>query len=287
MRIALATCSNLPDWEVDDRPLHDALRQRDVDIAEPAWDDESVNWSDFDTVLIRTTWDYVDKIGAFVAWAQRVAQHTQLFNPPNIVHWNTNKTYLRELEEKGAPAIPTVWISPDDDADIASIMKERNWSRAFLKPVVGASASGTLRFTADETDAAQTHLTDHLARDMTMMLQPYVATVETEGEYSGIYIDGALAHGVQKVPVPGDYRVQDDYGASDKPWSPADDERAVMDQIMRAAGAKDLLYARVDLLRNDIGELMLTELELVEPSLFFRHGPNTPDLLADALLQRL
>ena len=284
-RIALATQTNLPDWEVDDRPLHAALAARGAEVHHPAWDDPTVAWSGFDAVLIRTTWDYMERRDAYLAWAEQVATVSRLFNPPDVVRWNTHKSYLRDLEARGAALAPTLWFSRGATPDLSALVRERGWARAFLKPQVGASALETLRFTCDPTGlaTASAHLQRTLAtRDM--MLQPYLAAVESEGELSAFFIDGQLSHGVRKVPVPGDYRVQDDFGAHDEPYTFEAEDRALVEGIAALAGP--LLYARVDLLRDDGGRLCLNELELVEPSLFFRHAPEAADRLAEALLAR-
>ncbi len=297
MRIALATCSALPDWEVDDRPLHRALEERGVDLALPVWDDPRVDWAGFDACLIRTTWDYMERREAYVDWAERTARCTRLFNPPEVVRWNTHKRYLRVLEREGVPVIPTVWMEAGTDVDLRSVLAERGWRRALLKPMVGACAREALPLEAspEELTRAQAHLDRTLAREG-MMLQPYLERVETEGELSAIFLDGAFSHAVRKVPVPGDFRVQDDFGARDEPLELSPDERELVERIAglagralrRAAGVPmaELLYARVDLLRDDAGRPRLTELELVEPSLFFRHAPAAAGRLADALIGR-
>ena len=287
MRIALVTCRDLPDWEVDDKPFEAALRARGVDLVKPVWDDPQVNWSKFDACLIRTAWDYSERRDEFVAWAGRVALVTNLFNPAKVVRSNTDKRYLKDLAARGVPTIETIWIEAGDVVDVAALLRERGWSRGFIKPVVGASSRATMRFddSAASITAAQQHL-DQYASNEAMMMQPYLATVETDGEYSVIFVDGKPAHGVRKVPVPGDYRVQDDYGAHDEPWMPTDDEMAVAKHAIRAGG-QGLLYGRADFLRGADGKLLMNELELVEPSLFFRHGKQTAELLAEALLRRV
>jgi glutathione synthase/RimK-type ligase-like ATP-grasp enzyme len=288
MKIALPTCSTLPDWEVDDARFHEALIARGVDVHRPVWDDDEVDWSGFDGCLIRTTWDYQEKRDAFVAWAERVAKVTKFFNPPDIVRWNTHKKYLLELESKGIAIAPTVWFDPGDETPIEDIMREREWRRAFLKPAIAASARGTFRFDddADGIAAATKHLCEMLANEESMLMQPYLSSVETEGEYSVVLFDGEYSHGVQKIPVAGDYRVQDDYGASDKPWHPCDDDISLAKRIAETVDG-DLLYARVDFLRSDSGELLLNELELVEPSLFFRHSETAARMFAEAVCGRI
>ena len=110
MKIALASCANLPDWEVDDRPLFAALLEMGVQVFSPSWDDASINWGDFDGCLIRTTWDYTTKPQAFLQWVKQVSQVTKIYNPPDIVEWNLNKYYLHELSQKGVPTAPTEWL---------------------------------------------------------------------------------------------------------------------------------------------------------------------------------
>jgi hypothetical protein len=295
MRIALASKRDLPVREVDDLPLHRALRARGAEVLTPAWDDPDFDWERCDAVLIRTTWDYhlsAARCAAFVAWARRIAARTRLFHPAEVLAWNVHKSYLHDLQRRGAPVVPTVWLERGQRVDLAGICADRGWARAFVKPMVGAAARETLRFWTDPAGlrAAQAHL-DRLLPDEDLMLQPYLDAVETEGELSLVWIDGAASHGVRKIPVPGDYRVQDDFGARDEPHRFDADELRLATDILglaaREVGGEPLLYARVDFLRGPAGELWLNELELVEPSLFFRHGPAAGERLAAGLLARI
>lgn len=293
MRIALPTCSNLPDWEVDDYPFHQALVDAGISFERPIWDDPKVDWNNFDAVLIRTTWDYQEKQPQFVRWARDLEGKTRLINPIEIIEWNTRKTYLRDLEELGAPLTPSIWLERGTQVVIEELMQERGWSRGFLKPVVGATARETLPFddSVEGLKAAAEHL-ERLLPDESMILQPFFESVKSEGEYSAIYFGGELSHGVQKIPVPGDYRVQDDFGATDRPHTFSDADFVRVEAILEAldklvttrfSDMAPLLYARVDLLRDGAGHLCLNELELVEPSLFFRHDPGSPARLVKAL----
>ncbi|MCA9518683.1 MAG: hypothetical protein KC635_27290, partial [Myxococcales bacterium] len=278
LRVAIATCAPFPPVADDEGPLRAAFAARGVAVDDVPWDAD-VAWGAFDACLIRTTWDYQERKDAFVAWAERAAEETLLLHGPAVVRWNTDKRYLRELEAAGAPLTPTIWLDAGEGADVAARVREAGWGRAFLKPVVGANARETLRFDADAAGlaAAQAHA-DRLLLDAGegLMLQPYLESVERDGERSLILVDGAFAHGVRKIPVPGDYRVQDDWGATDVPWLPTAEEQALAARIVALAGARlgeALVYARVDLLTGPGGERWLNELEIVEPSLFFRHGP--------------
>jgi hypothetical protein len=296
MRFGLATRADLPGWEIDDRFLHAALRELGGEFEQPVWTDRAVDWSRFDAVLIRSTWDYQDRRDEFVEWAERVAGCTRLFNPVAIVRWNTHKSYLRELEREGVPLAPSLWLERGRAIDLGARLRELGWSRGFIKPLLGASARETLRFrvdVADELAAAQRHV-DRMVieRDEDLVVQPYFDSVEREGELSAIWLAGQLSHGVRKVPVAGDYRVQDDFGAHDEPWSLDAGAHALcertfagLDRVLARVDIRGpLLYARIDMLRGPDGSLVLNELELVEPSLFFRHCHAAGQTLAKALI---
>ena len=294
MTIALVTCNDLPGWEKDDIPLHEELRSRGIAFEQPAWDDD-VDWSAYDAALIRTTWDYMPRRDAFVAWARGAQRATRLFNPAEVIAWNTHKGYLKALADAGVPIAPTAWVERGGSVNVAEEMRHRGWSRGFIKPVVGACAVGTLRFDATDEGCAEAQAhADALLPTSGLMLQPYLAKVEVKGELSAICFDGQISHAVQKIPVPGDYRVQDDHGATDHPVVLTREQSALFGQILDAAhtlapglDGDPLLYARIDLMWDNADALCVTELELVEPSLFFRHGPSAAGMLVDALMKRL
>lgn len=298
MLLALATRSDLPTWEVDDRHLHDALRELGVAFERPVWDDPDVDWRRYRAVLIRTTWDYQDKLPAFLQWVERLPTATRLDNPLRVVRWNTHKHYLRALQAAGVPLAPTVWLARGSTVDLAAELTRLGAREGFLKPCVGATARETLRFPNSPTGllAANAHVARLLPHE-DLMLQPFLPAVLTRGEWSAIFVDGVITHCVRKIPVAGDYRVQDDFGARDEPYEPTARERALAEATMAkvqqkggpcpGADGSPLLYGRADFLWQEDGTCVLTELELVEPSLFFRHAPAAARTLARAWLCRL
>ena len=292
-RVALVSCSNLPDWEVDDRSLITALEKLNIECFRPAWDDEDFDWSSCDLILPRTTWDYQERIADFLPWLERVAGESRLLNPLPLIRWNLDKRYLRDIERSGLISLPeSIWLDmqPGDAPlpPLRSLCAERGWRRAFLKPVIGATAWGTLPFDAlseDGLSAAEEHLREWLPR-RGMILQRYHEQVEAEGEFSLIFFEGRFSHGVQKIPRPGDYRVQDDHGATDHPWEPPGDWVTRCAELLEHLTPQPL-YARCDFLRGTSGEPLLIELELIEPSLFFRHDSAAAGRFAASILQRL
>lgn len=279
MKIVLASCHNLPDWEIDDHPFHRELERQGIAFEIHPWDAQ-VDWSSFDLCLIRTTWDYASRIIEFRRWIQEVSTQTLLFNSAELVLWNLNKRYLKDLEQKGIPIAPSVWIA--EQCSLGDIMRERGWDRGFLKPVVGASASDTLRFSIEEVEQAQVFL-NRLQGKKEMILQPYLERVETEGEFSAIYFGKQFSHCVQKIPVPGDYRVQDDYGASDQAIEPIPALIELAEKTLSLLESS-WVYARVDALRLENGAWVLNELELIEPSLFFRHSSTAAKMLIQSII---
>lgn len=295
MNLAIATCSNLPGWEKDDEPFHQALTERGIRFSTEVWDGPDVDWETYDACLIRTTWDYMEKHAAFVAWARQVGEKIPFFNHPDVITWNTHKSYLRILEECGIPIAPTIWLKRGATLDLENEMRTRGWERGFLKPMVGATARETLRFRRDQEGLSKAN--DHLCRTLQvedMMVQPYLHHVETKGELSVIFLGGEISHAVQKIPVPGDYRVQDDFGAKDFPIELSGPQSDLARRVVSTAEAQlncldgvPLLYARVDFLWDNDEKLCVTELELVEPSLFFRHSETAPSRFVDVLVDRI
>jgi len=292
MRIALVSSANVWAGEADDVPLHDELRRLGAVVSNPAWDDPSMDWGDFDLCLLRTTWDYHERREEFLRWARRVSQVTQLHNPLAVIEWNSVKTYLQDLESVGLPIAPTLWLCRGEEVDLGGLLSDRGWRRGFLKPEVGACASQTLPFNMDAQGiaVAQAHLDEELA-GAGFLVQPFLESVGSEGEYSVIFIDGELTHCVRKVPVPGDYRVMDEYGASDSLVTLDQHDLSLARRVYEACerrfeGGRGLLYCRVDFLRDGDGALVINEVELVEPSLFFRHCEPAAVRFAERLVDR-
>ncbi|MEE9393311.1 MAG: hypothetical protein V3W41_12485 [Planctomycetota bacterium] len=286
-KIALATCSTLPEFECDDDFLHAALKKRGIDHTPVVWNDPKANWSSFDACLVRTTWDYTQHLEDFRNWLRSTAVKIRLFNPLVLIEANLDKRYLRALEAAGIPTVPTHWLESGTRHELAVILKEKGWRSAFLKPAVGVGSQQTLPFNdnAESIETAQQHLDEHQG-DGIFLLQPFLKSVQTKGELSLIYFDHEFSHAVQKVPVAGDYRVQDDFGAKDFPVTPPAAALELAESLLKVLPAR-ALYARVDLLFASDGRPMLNEFEQIEPSLFFRHRPQAATDFVNALISRL
>jgi glutathione synthase/RimK-type ligase-like ATP-grasp enzyme len=253
-------------------------------VAEPRiWDDPSIAWDAFRVVVVRSTWDYSDRRDAFLEWC---ARPRRLLNSRSVIEWNTDKRYMRELADAGIPIVPTTWIEPGAESfDIPD-------AEVVVKPTVSAGARNTSRYKRGDDELVRGHVKRLLAESRTVLLQPYVASIDGAGETGLIYIDGVLSHTIRKGPVlhaPG--------VATDRLWAPEEISVRVPDPAERALAEATLdalrwprdtfLYARVDLVRGDHGRPMLLELELAEPSLFLGFGDGAADRLAAGIARRL
>ena len=245
-----------------------------------SWDDPAVDWSAFRLCVIRATWDYHLRLPEFLAWVERVAAQTTLWNPLDLVRWNTHKRYLRDLERQGVAIVPTVWAPRGTNLDLAALLHERSWTQAVIKPAVSASAYATRLVTSATLAEGQAHL-DILLAELDMMIQPFLTSVTTTGERSLVYFDGVLSHTILRSPALGKGNT------SGKGLIPNDAEEATFaGRVMRAVNG-ETLYARVDIAHDDASDLRLMELELIEPWLGLELAPDAPARFAAAISRRL
>ncbi len=279
--VVLATCARLPTLHHDDGALLTALDARDVPVRILAWDDPSVDWAGAALVVVRSTWDYVPRREEFVAWAHRVDAATTLWNPADVIAWNTDKRYLRRMADAGVPTVPTRWLTRGAAASLLAVIDEAGWEHAVVKPAVSSGAIGAIRVRRRDARRHQDHL-DGLLADGDVLVQPYLSRIEATGEVSVLWIDGEVTHAVRKRPAAGDFRVQEQFGGREEPIALDAGLARAVDEALAHAG-DGCRYARIDLVEGPAGERWLIELELVEPRLFFRHAPAAAERLADAI----
>jgi glutathione synthase/RimK-type ligase-like ATP-grasp enzyme len=279
-RIALATCRELPAGDEDAAPLLAACAGTGLDADWRVWDDPAVDWSSYDLVVLRSTWDYVPRRDDFTAWAATVPR---LANPADVIAWNTDKTYLRELAAAGLPVVPTVWFTPGTPVEWPQ------WPDLVVKPTVSAGSQDTARYGARERDRARAHADRLLAAGRAVMVQPYLVGVESAGEAMLVHIGGDHSYTLRKEAIlrPGEAAETDALFRPEQVTAreATAAERALAERALAAVpgGADRLLYARVDLLPDAAGEPVLIEIELTEPSLWLSAVPGAAQRLADAI----
>ena len=278
MRLTFVTSTASRDEDTDLPLLLDASHARGIDAAINVWDDPDVTWADFDLVVVRSCWDYMARREEFLAWAAAVPH---IANPADVLAWNTDKAYLRQLADAGVPVIPTQWnVTPGDDLG--------PYTEWVVKPSISAGSRDTARWTSPGDVHA--HSAELQAAGRTAMVQPYIASVDDEGETAILSIGGQFSHAICKAALllPGEGVQQDRDGrevisAREPTTTQLEVAEAALAAIEPAMGAPvDLLYSRVDLLTGPDGQPMVIELELTEPSLFLHTDPGAAARLVAA-----
>jgi glutathione synthase/RimK-type ligase-like ATP-grasp enzyme len=279
MRVAIASCQRIPEPDLDEPLLLEALAGAGIDARVLAWDDDAAPFAEHDLVVLRSTWNYYQRVDDFVAWVARTGAATRVLNPPEIVAWNAKKTYLAELPKRGVDIVPTEFVLQGATRSVAEILDDRGWDDVVIKPVVSAGSFRTERFSRRAVPAAQAFL-DALVADRDAMVQRWMPSVDTYGERSLVWVDGVVTHAIRKTPrfAGGSERVSGEVPIGD-------DERAFAERALLPFAA-ELLYARVDMVRDAEGTLRIMELELIEPSLFLLQSLPALDRLVSALARR-
>lgn len=265
----------------EDRLVTEALQNLGLKVERRSWDDPEFNWSSAKNLLFRTTWDYFERFAEFEPWLKRVSKECTLINPEEVIFWNLDKHYLKNLSHKGVNIAPTIFIERGEQPDLYKIMKEQQWNEAVFKPCVSGAGRHTYRLKQEAHGFLSAELKKLMANE-SFMLQEFQHDVVNNGEISLMIIGGEFTHAVLKIAKSGDFRVQDDFGGKVISYTPNADEIAFARQCVQAAGF-DLTYARVDIFRDNKGQLALAELELIEPEMWFRFHPEAATILARAV----
>jgi glutathione synthase/RimK-type ligase-like ATP-grasp enzyme len=280
MKIAIATSSQYPNLCDDDSPLIESFAQGNVEAVPAVWGDASIDWSGFDAVVIRSTWDYHLRTDAFLHWVDAVARKTRVLNDPEMMRWNAHKGYLLELAEQGISIIPTALLERGQQASIDELAVALCAEELVVKPAVGAASHGLMFVAAGHSsrEEAQAVLVAESAQ-REMLIQPFLREIYDQRERSLMYFNGKYSHAVTRpAQTPG---IATDVHRGE-PYDPTKEERSMSERSLAVLSTVPM-YARVDLIPFE-GESRLSELELIEPGLYLRDDPGSFDRFVDAFL---
>jgi glutathione synthase/RimK-type ligase-like ATP-grasp enzyme len=289
--VAIVTYDARPEPTDDDRLLVQALEARGARVDARSWSDPAARWSRYDAVVVRSCWDYFRRPAEFHAWLDRLeVERATVHNPVPTLRWNADKRYLRDLEARAVPVVPTHWVPLGAAPSIDGIRRRTGWKVLVVKPAVSGGAYGTWRSSpgAPSVSADDDARLAASAAEGDVMVQPMLEEIEREGEWSLHFFDGAFSHAIVKRPRTGDFRVQLEHGGSVESAEPS---AAMIEAARRAIDAAPdtgapPLYARVDGCVVN-GAFVLMELELLEPALSLACSNGAAERLADALLRRI
>ena len=287
-KCAILSMDSLADFEAYDDLIDQPMLALGWQTEVVSWRNSSVNWSDYDVVVIRSPWDYQDDMESFVKVLTNIEQSSaRLENSLNVVQWNINKIYLTHLEADDVTIVPTLWPDTFNADDLAGYFTHFSTAQIVLKPRVSANADNTFWLTQDNYQSKIAELSTAFA-SRELMVQPFMADICQEGEFSLFYFNGEFSHAILKTPAKGDFRVQEEHGGGLLSVTPEPALEAAANKTMQAISKLhgDLLYARIDFVRHQ-DTFALMEAELIEPSLYFNMDGTSPQRFADALVARM
>jgi glutathione synthase/RimK-type ligase-like ATP-grasp enzyme len=289
MKIAVLRCNEFPKFVQgmelppeeetfgDDFALVERLNDLGADAESVPWGAD-LDWRVYDAAILRSTWDYIDDPARFIETLSRIENACRLFNPLETIRWNMDKSYLIGLQRKGVPVVPTVPID-DWNERLASDWQDRGWREAILKPNIGAGGFGLNKIQIEGVARAKQSAPNR------SIVQPMIFSIQQEGEWGFTFIEGEFTHALLKKPASGDYRVHEIYNGTIQAKAPSPEDLAEASQILAMLDL-DPLYVRLDLVRME-DRLVVMELELIEPMLYFHLAPHAAQALASATMSRL
>ncbi|MEQ8336624.1 MAG: hypothetical protein RIA62_04735 [Cyclobacteriaceae bacterium] len=280
-KCALLSIANTNGWFIDDDLVHEPLKALGWEVENVPWD-EAVDWNAFDVVVIRSPWDYQDHLKRFVEVLEAINQsRARLVNSLDTVKWNIDKCYLFELEQKGIEIVPTIQHDALNESKIEMASRGFDSNELVVKPTIGANADDTFRINVKDSGSMKQPIS--IFKDRVCLVQPFMPSIVQEGEFSLMYFNGRLSHTILKTAKEGDYRIQEEHGGGVIAIkSPEKGLISVGDRVMNTLN-KSPLYARVDLVRTANNSFALMELELIEPCLYFRFDPDSPEAFAKCI----
>ncbi len=265
----------------EDEILMQALEKNNISSQRVSWSDSTIDFSIPEFLLFRTTWDYYQRFEAFKTWLDRIKNESKTINKVSTIYRNLDKKYLLELQEKGIKISETELLRMGRKVDFESMLSARQWERAIVKPCISAAARETYIVREENANSLSNHISK-LLKNENFLFQIFEEQVLTRGELSLMYFGGQFTHAILKRAKQGDFRVQDDFGGTVEIYNASEKEIAFGQKVLEAWGEIPD-YARVDLLWNQKDELVLSELELIEPELWFRFNPDSAMVFARLL----
>lgn len=282
MKIALLTCQKLHKLTPQDQLLIPELARHNITATAEIWDDKNINWNDFDYLIFRNTWDYFEKETEFNLWLDQIEKlGIKTLNSIDVIKQNKHKFYLHKIEQQGIKIIPTVFIDKTSDFNLKEIIPT-HWEKAVIKPAFSAGSYLTEVFVTADIDKINTQY-QTIASEKELLVQQFMPEIQTVGETSFIFFNKKFSHAVNKKPVPGEFRIQVQFGGIYRVIHPDAELIAKAQKVVDNFIGK-LLYARVDGIVID-NELHLMEVECIEPDLYFNLSEGSLERFVDAIVE--
>ena len=278
------------DWYIDqvlleDKLLKTALEKQGLTVFKKDWADPNFDWANTKYAIFRTTWDYFERFDEFFYWLEDTKDKTTFINSAEIINWNIDKHYLQELSKNGINIAPTLFIEKGETNTLTGLLQKTKWKEAVIKPAISGAARHTYRINTKNYKEYEIIFRELIGKEC-VLFQEFLINIETQGEISLIMIGGEYTHAVKKIAKKGDFRVQDDHGGTVEQYIATESEIEFAKKCIEKCPYSPI-YARVDVVYDNNNKLSLSELELIEPELWFRNKPESATLLAEVVFSLL
>tara|TARA_B110000003_G_C16619276_1_gene522498 strand:+ start:1090 stop:2001 length:912 start_codon:yes stop_codon:yes gene_type:complete len=265
----------------EDSLLQTALENKGLKVCKKDWADKGFDWTTTKYAIFRTTWDYFERFDEFFIWLENTKKKTTFINSSEIINWNIDKHYLQDLAKNKINIAPTLFIEKGNKITLLALFTKAKWNEAVLKPAISGAARHTYRITPSNCSEVEA-VFQELIESESMLFQEFLNNITKKGEISLILIGGKYTHAVKKIAKKGDFRVQDDHGGWVEKYTPTKEEIVFAENCLTASPYKPM-YARVDIVYDNNDKPSLSELELIEPELWFRFFPEAAEKLAEEI----
>ena len=263
----------------EDGLVMDGLEKLNLKIIKKDWNDHKFKWSSTKSAIFRSTWDYFDQFSNFRSWLDIVKEQCFLINPYEQINWNLDKHYLLDLQKKDLPIVESVFVPKKKELDLETISRSKNWKNIVVKPTISGAARHTYHLKNNEIKNFQNKWLS-LTNDEDFMIQEFQKNILSSGEIAVMLFGGEYSHSVLKKAKKGDFRVQDDFGGSVEIINPSTEIIDLAEKTVKSLKTMPL-YARVDIILDNGNNPVISELELIEPELWFRFKEESAHKLAE------
>lgn len=252
----------------EDMAILKAMESAGLRTTRTYWDNPDFDWGSARYLLFRSTWDYFDRFDEFSTWLEKVSRQSRLINPAQLIYWNIDKFYLRDISDLGVRIPPTLFVEKGTHTRLAGLTSDLGWEEYVIKPAISGAARHTYRFLAEDMPQYEEVFSELIAGER-MLIQQFQHHILTKGEVAFMVFGGRYSHAVQKIARKGDFRVQDNFGGTVHHYNASKNEIEFVEKTISSCPLMPV-YARVDALWDNNGDLCLGELEIIEPELWFR-----------------
>lgn len=270
---------------LEDNFAKEALERKGLKVARINWDDPAFDWTETRFAIFKTTWDYFDRFEEFSKWLEDTSRKTKFINPIDTILWNIDKHYLLDLKSKGVNIPETIFVESGDSRTLSDLLYKSGWTDCIIKPSVSGAARHTYKLSKANVNEHESIYEELISKE-SMMLQEFQYSVPVDGELTFVVFGGKFSHAVLKKAKQGDFRVQDDFGGTVHDYQASVEEIKFAEEVV-AMCSPIPVYGRVDVILDNKKQFAVSELELIEPELWFRNKPASADMYAEAVLKEI